>query len=173
MGKQDNKRSTPKHVAFATPLTQIMVDKAKLIIEDSSYNLMDNTLTTLPLGPSIYSCDPMLFESSITRTSTITPQPLLTSPVRTPKKKLLAMLDAATSQDSISSSERVMANAEPQCHYNETNLEQPKTDNSSAPPTTVEVTDLINSEVAAIETLCHSDSATNAEVQIDSTVEPV
>jgi len=59
MGKQDNKRSTPKHVAFATPLTQIMVDKAKLIIEDSSYNLMDNTLTTLPLGPSIYSCDPM------------------------------------------------------------------------------------------------------------------
>jgi hypothetical protein len=148
-----------------------MVDKTKLIMEDSIYNLMDNTLTTLSLGPSIYSYDPMLFESRITRTPTITPQPL-----RTPKKMLLAMLDAATSQDSISSSdmdiEVVMANADPQCHYNETNLEKPKTDNRSAPPTTVEVTDLINLEVAGVEPLCHSDSATNAEVQIDSTVEP-
>jgi hypothetical protein len=66
----------------------------------------------------------MLFESHITRTPTITPQPL-----RTPMKMLLAMLDAATSQDSISSSdmdiEEVMANADPQCHYNETNLEKP------------------------------------------------
>jgi hypothetical protein len=37
----------------------------------------------------------------------------------------------------------------------------------------VEVTDLINLEVAGVEPFCHSDSATNAEVQIDSTVKPV
>ena len=52
-------------------------------------------------------------------------------------------------------------------------MEKPNTDNSSDPPTTIEVTDLINSEVAGVEPLCHSDSATNAKVQIDSTVEPV
>jgi len=64
MGEQSNKRTLPKHVTFATPLTQIMGDKAKLIIEDNSYNLMENSFTTLAHGPSIYSCDPMFLSRS-------------------------------------------------------------------------------------------------------------
>ena len=99
MGEQSNKRTLPKHATFATPLTQIMGDKAKLIIKDNSYNLMENSFTTLAPGPSIYSCDPMLFESLITRTPIINPQPLLMSPTRSSGKKLRAMFDAAASQD--------------------------------------------------------------------------
>jgi len=99
MGEQSNKRTLPKHATFATPLTQIMGDKAKLIIEDNSHNLMENSFTTLAPRPSIYSCDPMLFESLITRTPITNPQPLMMSPTRSSGKKLQAMFDAAASQD--------------------------------------------------------------------------
>jgi hypothetical protein len=85
------------------------------------------------------------------------------------------MFDAAASQDRTLLSnqsmdiEGLVADVDTPHHYNETILEKSKENNNSVSPTTLEVIDPVNSEDAGAETLCHTDNATNAESQFDST----
>jgi len=85
------------------------------------------------------------------------------------------MFDAAASQNRTLLSnqstdiEGLVADVDTPHHYDETILEKPKENNNSVSPTTLEVIDPVNSEDAGAEPLCHTDNATNAESQIDST----
>lgn len=131
---------------------------------------MGNSLASLALGPSIYSCEHMLLESLIPRTPTINQQLLLRYLSMTYGKKIMVTLDNATRHDWFSPSDQprttggFVADAGPPC-YDETNMEDPEIGSGSVHPMTLEV----NLEATSTDPPWHSNNGVEAELQIGNT----
>ena len=90
-GYDRRKRKITKHVTFATPLFKVWNDELPTLHDDSNFLFLGNPSTP---GQSIYSCDPMLFESHIFISPIAIPCST-SSPSVQVKSRILKMLEVA------------------------------------------------------------------------------
>jgi len=90
-GYDRRKRKITKHVTFATPLFKVCNDELPTLYDDINFLFLGNASTP---GQSIYSCDPMLFESHIFISPIAIPCST-SSPSVQVKSRILKMLEVA------------------------------------------------------------------------------
>lgn len=88
-GTQGCSKRKTKHVTFATPLTQVCEEQITPVLDNSDLLIGGNMFSVEAPKQSIFSCDPMQYESLIHTPHATTPPSFTTN-------KILGMLNAAT-----------------------------------------------------------------------------